>query len=62
MNKPAADFPIYGIDEAEVNEAFEAFAALRRLAQAEPHLIQNKYFCAVQDTAYARFLMNFEAL
>lgn len=57
-----AAFPIYGIDETEVNEAFEAFAALRRLAQSEPGLTQNKYFCALQDTAYARFLLNFEAL
>lgn len=56
------DFPTFGIDENEVNEAYEAFAALRRLAQSEPHLIRNKYFRAVQDTAYARFLLNFEAL
>ncbi len=59
--KPA-EFPTYALDEDEVNEAFEAFAALRRLAQSEPHLISNRYFCAVQDTAYARFLLNFEAL
>lgn len=59
--KPA-QFPTYVMDEDEVNEAFEAFAALRRLAQSEPRLIHNKYFCAVQDTAYARFLLNFEAL
>lgn len=45
-----------------MNEAFEAFAALRRLACSEPGLVDNKYFRALQDTAYARFLINFEAL
>lgn len=54
--------PVYGIDENEVNEAFEAFAVLRRAAQERPGLLDNKYFIAIQDTAYARFLMNFEAL
>jgi hypothetical protein len=54
--------PTVLIDEAEVNESFEAFASMRRLAQAEPHLLDNKYFRALQDTAYARFLLNFEAL
>lgn len=41
--------------------AFAAFAALRRLAQSEPHLIENEYFTALQDSAYARFRLRFEA-
>ena len=58
-----ADLPaVYLIDEAEVDEAYEAFAALRRAASAEPRLIENKYFTALQDTAYARFLARFKAL
>lgn len=54
--------PLYRIDAQEVEDAYQAFAALRRAAQAEPQLIENKYFRALQDTAYARFLLNFEAL
>lgn len=60
MNLPPV--PLYQIDAQEVEDAYQAFAALRRLACAEPHLIENKYFRALQDTAYARFLLNFEVL
>lgn len=54
--------PIYKVNGAEADEAFEAYAAMRRAACAEPYLVDNKYFRALQDTAYARFLMHFEAL
>jgi len=60
-NRPG-QVPVYQINEHEVDEAYQAFAALRRAAQREPYLIGNKYFTALQDTAYARFLLNFEAL
>ena len=53
--------PTFLINETEVNEAYEAFAALRRVACAEPHLIDNPFFSACQDAAYARFLARFEA-
>ncbi len=59
MANPA---PVYQIDSAEVEEAYQAFAALRRAAQSEPAMVENKYFQALQDTAYARFLLLFEAL
>lgn len=59
---PAQPIPVYKIDAQQVEDAYQAFAALRRLAQAEPRLIDNAYFTALQDTAYARFLLNFEAL
>lgn len=36
--------------------------ALQRAARNEPGLISNRYFSALQDTAYARFLMTFEAM
>jgi hypothetical protein len=45
-----------------VEESYLAFAALRVAAQSDPALIENKYFTALQDTAYARFMMNFEAM
>lgn len=53
--------PTPTIDETEVNEAYEAFSALRKLACAEPKLLGNKYFAACQDAAYARFLARFES-
>lgn len=53
--------PTYLINEQEVNEAYEAFAAMRRMACAEPHLLNNPFFKACQDSAYARFLARFEA-
>lgn len=59
-NQPV--IPVYGIDCDTVDQAFEAFAALRRAAQLEPGLIENPYFTALQDTAYARFMLTFEAL
>lgn len=46
----------------DVDDAYKAYAAMRRIAQAEPHLASNDYFTALQDTAYARFLLTFEAL
>ena len=66
LDNPAArgmqPIPVYAVDAAEVDLAYEAFAALRKAAQASPQLAQNHYFTALQDTAYARFLLNFEAL
>lgn len=61
-NPPAVQVPVYAIDSQQVEDAYQAFASLRRLAQAEPHLTENWYFTALQDTAYARFLLTFEAL
>lgn len=58
----AQPIPIIAFPEAEVDLAFEAFAALRKAAQADPALVENKYFRALQDTAYARFYMMFEVL
>lgn len=52
--------PTYEIDEKEASEAFEAYAALRRLSRDEPALLANKYFAACQEAAYARFLARFE--
>ena len=54
--------PTFLIDSQEVEDAYQAFAALRRAACSEPALAENKYFTALQDTAYARFLLTFEAL
>lgn len=54
--------PTYKIDSAEVQEAWEAYEALQLSAKANPKLLENKYHKALQDTAFARFMMNFEAL
>lgn len=58
----ASSIPVYRIDAREVDDAYEAYRALCMAAQGNPALTQNKYFTALQDTAYARFLMTFEAL
>lgn len=58
----AQPIPVFKIDAEEVEDAYQAFAALRKAAQADPALITNKYFTALQDTAFARFLLHFEAL
>lgn len=61
-NAPNASIPIYQIDEAIVNDAYAAYSALRRAAQYDPGLLENEYFTALQDTAYARFIRAFEVL
>jgi len=50
------------ITSQEVEDAYQAFAALRKCAQADPGLTENWYFMALQDTAYARFFLTFEAM
>lgn len=62
-NPPAvqSNFPTFTVDYDAADQAYFAFSALRRMAQAEPMLASNPYFCALQDTAYARFLGMFEA-
>lgn len=64
-NPPGAGpqpIPTYRINADEVEEAYQAFSAMRRMAMSEPSLVSNKYFTALQDTAFARFLMTYEAL
>ena len=46
----------------QATEAFEAYAALRRTACELPGLLQNEYFLALQDAAYARFMVVYYAL
>ena len=54
--------PTYKIDSQQVEDAYQAFAALRKASQANPALLENEYFKALQDTAYSRFFLTFEAL
>lgn len=54
--------PVYKIDAAEVEAAWLAFATIKRAISDDPKLIQNPYFMALHDTAYARFALNFEAM
>lgn len=46
----------------QVNDAWLAFAASQRMAAVQPELTQNEYFKAMQDAAYARFVLLLEAL
>jgi len=57
-----ASVPTYKINSQEVEDAWQAYRALQIAAAGDPALLDNKYFLALQDTAYARFLLNFEAL
>lgn len=64
-NKPrhdSAQVPTYRINPDRVEDAWQAYSALQRAASESPALLDNAYFTALQDTAYARFLMTFEAL
>lgn len=64
-NKPrrdSAQVPTYKINSGQVEDAWQAYTALQRAACDRPDLLENAYFIALQDTAYARFLMTFEAL
>lgn len=57
-----AQVPNSDINEKQVDDAYAAHSALMRTAQLEPALLENEYFKALQDTAYARFLAVFRAL
>ena len=50
------------IDAQQVEDAWQAYAATHRAARERPALLANEYFLAIQDTAYARFLLTFEAM
>lgn len=56
------EIPTVGFDERKVQEAYSAYTALRMAAADQPGLLLNPYFLALQDTAYARFHILFEAL
>lgn len=49
-------------DEQAAHDAFEAHAAMMIAERANPKLRRNEYWCALRDTAKARFLAAFEAL
>ena len=57
-----ASFPTYKIDSRQVEDAWQAYRALQLAAAGNTALLDNGYFVALMDTAYARFLLNFEAL
>ncbi len=48
--------------DAEADMAWHAYAATQKAMCADPSLLENPYFTALQDTAFARFLMTYEAL
>lgn len=55
-------FPVYRINSQQVEDAWQAYRALQLAAQSNPALLGNGYFLALQDTAYARFMLTFEAM
>jgi len=59
---PRGGCPQPVITSQDVENAYQAFAALQRLARDEPDLAWNEYFTALQDTAFARFITTYEAL
>lgn len=58
----ASVVPTFKINSQEVDAAWQAYRATQLAAAENTSLLDNKYFLALQDTAYARFLMCFEAL
>lgn len=50
------------ITSADVEDAWQAYRATQLAAREQPGLVENPYFTALQDTAYARFLLAFEAM
>lgn len=54
------NFPKYRVKRDRADLAYEAYQALQLAVRERPNLIQNEYFTALQDTAYARFLATFE--
>ncbi len=50
------------VSSTKAEMAFQAHAALSKLAARQPDLLQNEYFVALLDTAAARFRKLFEAL
>ena len=50
------------ITSAVVEDAWQAYAAMQRAARDMPALTENAFFLALQDTAFARFILMFEAM
>lgn len=59
---PSGDSPQPGITSQDVEDAYQAFAALQKVMRDAPELARNEYFVAVQDAAFARFVLAYEAL
>jgi len=50
------------VTSAMVEDAWQAYASTQLSARQNPALTENAYFCAIQDAAYARFVLTFDAL
>jgi len=48
--------------EQLANDAWAAYAATQKAICADPALLENEFFTALQDTAFARFIAMFEAV
>ncbi len=49
--------PDSGITDGMIEQAFEAYQVTQLAARDNPGLTDNPYFCAIQDSAYARFAL-----
>lgn len=50
------------LDSQDASDAYAAYQGLCFLVSLRPDLIENEYFNALKDTAFARFLSTYEAL
>lgn len=57
-----APVPTYLVNTVQAELAWDAYKATQLSACANPALLANPYFTALQDTAYARFRSLFEVL
>jgi hypothetical protein len=48
--------------DSKAQDAYAAYAALQMAQRADPGLVDNSYFQALLDSAYARFLILYERL
>lgn len=46
----------------QATDAYEAYAATQRIICEAPELLENEYFIALQQAAYARFMVVYNAL
>lgn len=50
------------ISEEQVERAWEAYETICKVQHAIPRLLDNEYFEALREAAFARFMIAFEAM
>tara|TARA_R100001086_G_scaffold180400_7_gene100209 strand:- start:4044 stop:4226 length:183 start_codon:yes stop_codon:yes gene_type:complete len=54
--------PTYTFNMDEAEAAFSAYVAICNAAKSEPTLMENEFFLAARESAFARFITRFNAL